>query len=222
MMIDKQIFDFLEKLKLNNNRDWFNTHKQTYERARKKIKDLSHTLKEGLSTFDQIEKAKIFRIYRDIRFSKDKTPYKTNFGMNFVRATALRRGGYYLHIEPDNTFVAGGFWRPESKDLKRIRKEIDLHADPFIEIIESDHFKNHFGALEGERLKSAPQGYSKDHEHIDLLNFKQFIMKKDFTDEEAMSHDFPEQVLTYFKAMQPFHDYMSMVLTTDENGELIV
>lgn len=222
MNIEKSTFTFLEDLKQHNDRDWFAEHKQRYTAANDNVKSLSNHLMARINEWDEIEKAKVFRIYRDVRFSKDKSPYKTNMGVNFVRATALRRGGYYLHIQPGNVFAAGGFWRPESKDLKRIRQELDMDIDEIEAIQQDKNFKKHFGSITGEKLKSSPRGYDKDHPHIEWLRMKQFLMVKNFTDAEILKEDFADKVNETFRAMLPFHNYMSSVLTTDVNGTPIV
>lgn len=216
--LDKSTLNFLKDLSKNNDRDWFNEHKPRYQEAQKNIKALSGSIKSMMDEYDLIEKVKVFRIYRDVRFSKDKTPYKNNLGCSFIRATELRRGGFYLHIEPGNVFVAGGFWQPASGDLKRIRQEIDLDAEPLKEIINDKSFVKHFGGIAGEQLKTSPRDYSADHPEIELLRYKQFLMTKNFTDKEALSEDFADKVNETFTAMMPFQNLMSVILTTDING----
>ena len=163
-----------------------------------------------------------FRINRDIRFSKDKSPYKTHFGGHLSRATKLLRGGYYFHIEPGNCFVGGGFWNPSAEDLKQIREQIAADPTPLLDIIHSADFKKHFGTLEGEKLKTAPKGFDKNHPAIELLNYKQFLLSKSFTDKEAQAENYAQKIIETFLAMRPFFDYMSEILTTDLNGELII
>lgn len=221
-MIPAPVFEFLSALKKNNNKAWFDENKPRYVEAQSILKAFASEVKDRLELHDEIEGVKVFRIYRDVRFSKDKTPYKNNLGMSFVRATPARRGGYYLHIEPNNCFLAGGFWNPESKDLKRIRQELDLDAQPLREIIANKTFIKHFGSLQGEEVKSAPRGYKKDHPNIDLLKKKQFLLIENFSDKEVMNADFLDRVAAGFKAMRPFHDFMSEVLTTNMNGESIL
>ena len=125
-MIDSEVFKFLNDIKSNNNREWFNTNKQIYKRSLEEIQNFTIDLVELMNSHDRIENYKIFRIYRDIRFSKNKTPYKTNFGISLVREKPQLRGGYYLHIKPSDSFSAIGFWKPEKSELLRIRKEIEL------------------------------------------------------------------------------------------------
>lgn len=130
----------------------------------------------------------------------------------------MRRGGYYVHIEPGNCFLGGGFWAPESADLKHIRKELAADPNSLKNIIQSATFKKHFGSLQGDQLKSAPQGFPKDHPAIDLLKYKQYLAMKKLTDQEVWSGEFLPTILETFEAMLPFFNYMSEVLSTDENG----
>ena len=136
-MIDSEVFKFLNDIKSNNNREWFNTNKQIYKRSLEQIQNFTIDLVELMNSHDRIENYKIFRIYRDIRFSKNKTPYKTNFGISLVREKPQLRGGYYLHIKPSDSFSAIGFWKPEKSDLLRIRKEIELVGKEFNDVISS-------------------------------------------------------------------------------------
>lgn len=216
-------FDFLNILKANNNRDWFNAHKTEYEKEHQQIAIFADALLENLRAHDLIEtlsgKKSLYRIYRDTRFSNDKTPYKTHWSGSFTRATKSRRGGYYFQIEQGNTFVAGGFWGPVPEDLKRVRDDIAFDAAPLRKILNSKSFKSRFGTLKGEQLKTAPKGFDTDHEAIDLLRYKQYLLIKHFSDEEVLSKDFLKEVSLTFKDMRPFFDYMSEVLTTDINGE---
>lgn len=224
--ISKANFDFLEKLKMNNNREWFNTNKDYYSASHQNTIDFADALLEELKKHDHIEtpsgKKSLFRIYKDTRFSKDKAPYKTHWGSSFSRATKLLRGGYYVHIEPNNCFVGGGFWNPNSEDLKRIREEIAIDANDLRKVINSKTFKQTFGELIGDKVKTAPKGFHKDHPDIDLLRFKQFLLVKKISDKEVFSENFHLLVNDTFKAMRPFFNYMSEVLTTDSNGESIV
>jgi uncharacterized protein (TIGR02453 family) len=163
-------------------------------------------------------KKAVMRIYRDVRFSKNKAPYKTYSGMSFKRGTQLLRGGYYVHIEPGNSFVGGGFWGPNKDDLLRIRKGIETDQEEFRTVLNSDKFKSVFGVLEGEQLKTCPKGFDKDSTAIDLLRYKQFLIKKDFSDDEVLKAGFLQNTNEVFEAMRPFFDLMSYILTTDANG----
>ena len=220
--IKKSSFDFLKEIKQNNTREWFTENKPRYVEAQQNAKDLSKDIASYLEKHDHIEGAKVFRIYRDVRFSKDKTPYKTNLGISFNRATDYLRGGMYINIEPGNTFVGGGFWGPNAADLKRIRTELALNASEFRAILNTKAFKKNFGSLSGETLKTSPRGFAKDHPDVDLLRHKQFLISRNFTDKEALSESFAQEASNTFKAMRPFFDFMSEVLTTNENGESIV
>ena len=223
--IKKSSIDFIQKLKRNNNRDWFAIHKSEYEQNRENLIEFADGLLVKLNQHDNIEtvsgKKSIYRIYRDIRFSKDKTPYKTYWSGSFKRATKLLRGGYYFHIEPKNSFLGGGFWGPSSADLKLIRENILIYGDELKEILNSKEFVNTFGKLQGEQLKTVPKGFDKNHKHIDLLRYKQFLLIKNFSDKEVLSTDFEDKLNEGFKAMRPFFNFMSEALTTDANGELL-
>ncbi len=216
---------FLLELKQNNNRDWFNAHKEAFATQQSYIETFAGSLLTAMSSHDLIEtpsgKKSLHRIYRDTRFSKDKTPYKNNWSGSFTRATKQRRGGYYFHIEPGNSFIAGGFWAPNTSDLKRIRDDISYDPAPLRKILNSKSFKETFGTLQGEQLKTAPKGFDPTNEAIDLLRYKQFLLIRPFTDKDTASNSFLEQANNTFKAMRPFFDYMSDVLTTDVNGEVV-
>jgi len=217
-MIDSEVFKFLNDIKSNNNREWFNTNKQIYKRSLEEIQNFTIDLVELMNSHDKIENYKIFRIYRDVRFSKNKTPYKNNFGISLVREKPMSRGGYYFHIEPSNSFSAVGFWQPEKDDLFRIRKEIDLDGKEFSDVISSKLITKKWGNLIGDSLKSSPRGFSKDHEYISLLRRKSFLFKKNYTDQEVVSKDFIDKLNQDFLVTRIFLDYMSNVLTTDLNG----
>ena len=217
-MIDSKVFKFLNDIKSNNNREWFNANKQRYKWSLEQIKNSIVELFDLMNSHDKIENYKIFRIYRDVRFSKNKTPYKNNFGISLVREKPKFRGGYYFHIEPSSSFSAVGFWQPEKDDLFRIRKEIELDGKEFSDVISSKLITKKWGNLIGDSLKSSPRGFSKDHEYISLLRRKSFLFKKNYTDEEVVSKDFINKLNQDFLVVRNFLDYMSNVLTTDLNG----
>lgn len=214
---------FLKELQQNNNREWFNAHKETYLKELETLEQFANGLLAELNTHDVIEtqsgKKALQRIYRDTRFSGDKTPYKTYWGGGFTRATAQRRGGYYFHIESGKTFIAGGFWSPNAADLKRIRDDINYDDTPLKQITESKQFTDTFGSLLGEQLKTAPKGFDASHKAIDLLRYKQYLLIRRFTDEEVLSPTFLKKADSTFRNMRPFFDYMSEVLSTNGNGE---
>ena len=220
--ISKTTLDFLKELKIHNNRDWFNEHKSAFQVEKDKATTFYNVLMEDLNTHDEIEKLKMFRIYRDVRFSKDKTPYKPHFAGHFVRGTKRLRGGYYLWIRPGESFLAGGFWEPNKDDLLRIRKEFEMDTTEIRSILNDKTFVKYFGKLEGNALKTAPRGFDKEHPDLDLIRMKQFIVTREFTDDEVMSPSFLNDINNSYKAMRPFFDYMSEILTTDLNGESII
>lgn len=222
LQIYASCFDFLNQVRENNNRDWFSLHKDEFLKEQGFIEDFAEGLLKELNIDDVIEtpsgKRSVYRIYRDTRFSKDKTPYKTYWSGSFRRASKYRRGGYYYHIEQGNSFIAGGFWGPSAPDLKQIREHIAFDATPLREILINDSFVATFKLLKGEQLKTTPKGFNADHENIDLLRYKQFLLVRHFTDEEVLKDDFFEAAVKTFKSMRPFFDYMSEALTTDING----
>ncbi|MEP6646925.1 MAG: DUF2461 domain-containing protein [Saprospiraceae bacterium] len=221
MGIETGTVKFLKDLDKNNNREWFLAHKAEYESALQNVNAFKDEIVRGLSKKDVIEDGKVFRIYRDVRFSKDKSPYKNNLGIHFTRATKAKRGGYYLHIQPGESFVGGGFWAPEPADLKRIRDEFAHDPKTIRKIISQKKFVAYFGTLSGDELKTAPSGYDKDDPAIDLIRKKQFTISRKFTDKDLTSPGFAKEVLLTYEAMRPFFDYMSEVLSTDSNGQRI-
>lgn len=224
MAISKSNLDFLNTLKKNNNREWFAENKSKYEDAHQNMIEFSDEVLNLLNQHDDIEtpngKKSLYRIYRDVRFSKDKSPYKTHWGAYYKRATKHLRGGLGFHTESGGkTMVGGGFWGPNKEDLEHIRNQIAVDPEPLRKILKSKSFKEHFGEMTGDQLKTAPKGFPKDHEAIELLRYKQFLMGKKFTDAEVLSPDFSKKIDATFKAMRPFFDYFSDILTTDLNGE---
>lgn len=217
--IEKSSFQFLEKLKKNNHRDWMQEHKKEYQKNEKQLKAFYAHIEKGLNKEDEIAKVKVFRINRDIRFSKDKTPYNVHRSVSFSRAGAHRRGGYYLRLEPGNSLMAGGFFSPEPKDLSRIRKEFEMDASEIREILNASKFKKEFGGFNQEyKVKTAPKGFSKEDPNIDLIRLKSYFVTHQYSDKEVFSEDFSEKLLSHFQLLRPYFDYMSEVLTTDLNG----
>ncbi len=221
--IPREVFSFFKRLDKNNNRDWFNDNKPEFKELEKEVKQFYNQLFERINAHDEIDKLKIFRIYRDVRFSKDKTPYKTHFGGSLHRKKPELRGGYYLHIQPNNeSFIATGFWEPQKDDLFRIRKEFEMDASEMRKIMSNKKFKSVWGDLVGDELKTAPKGFDKEHENIDLIRKKMYIFTRKFTDKEVTSQEFLDTIDDSFKAIRPFFDYMSDVLTTNLNGESLI
>lgn len=218
-MILKENIDFLKLLKANNDRQWFSNNKDSFYKTKQNIDSFFNEIGNELRKVDSIENIKIYRIYKDIRFSKDKTPYKTHFSVSFSRTKPQLRGGYYLQIGAEESFIAGGFWEPNKEDLERIRREFEIDSTEIRTIINSSSFKKNFGSLIGDELKSAPKGFDKNHENIDLIRKKQYLVIRRFNNDEILNESFKNEVINSFRAMRPFFDYMSEVLVTNLNGE---
>lgn len=222
-LLPKSVFTFLKNIKKHNNRVWFNANKNFYLEQYESVLHFADVLIAKMNQHDKIEtpsgKKAVFRIYRDVRFSKDKSPYKTHLGLHLSRATKLLRGGYYLHIEPGKCFVGGGFWGPSPEDLKHIREQIAVDPKPLRKILKNKSFKTHFGELKGEKLVFAPKGFDKNHPAADLLKYKQFLISRSIPDSVVMSPKGMNEVVNSFRAMRPFFNYMSEILTSNTNGE---
>lgn len=220
--IKKDSIDFLNAISKNNNRDWFSKHKDRYTEAHNNMIAFADGLLAEMNTHDIIEtasgKASLFRIYKDVRFSKDKSPYNAHWSGSFKRATKKLRGGYYFHIQPGNSFIAAGFWGPSTTDIQRIRQDIDANYEEWRKMLSNKTLVKTFGSMKGEQLISAPRGYAKDHPAIDLLRYKQFLFRHDINDEDLLKPGFAKTLSDTFKKMRPFLDFMSEVLTTDANG----
>ena len=226
IVIKKESVDFLKTLSKNNNRDWFNRHKERYIEARDNISDFANALLYEMNKHDKIEtlsgKDSLHRIYKDVRFSKDKTPYNTHWSGIFKRSTKRLRGGYYFKIKPGGSVLVGGFWGPEPQDLKRIRQDIDVNHKTWKKLFSGKLFLRTFGKMTGEQVNTTPRGYAKDHPAIDLLRYKQFLLVYPFSDKEVCSPDFLHKANAVYKKMRPFFNYMSDVLTTNANGESVI
>ncbi len=217
-MIQSSTFQFLNDLKAQNDRDWFKANKKTYDAAKEDFIQMTQQMLNGIAEFDPwaadlAPKDCMFRINRDTRFSKNKDPYKTNFGANMSRGGRKSMyPGYYVHISPGDSFVAGGMYMPDPKDLAKVRQEIDYNAGPLREIISDPHFIKLFGTLEGDKLKTAPKGYPKDHPEIDLLRHKGFIVFRKFKDSEVKGKNFYQLGMEGFKAILPLNQYLRSAL----------
>ena len=224
--IQKTSFDFLKELSKNNNREWFAKNKNRYLAVHENMIAFADALLTEMRKHDNIEtgsgKDSLFRIYRDTRFSKDKTPYKTYRAGSFKRATKKLRGGYYFQIGPGASMAAGGFFNPEPADLLRIRQDINLNYPDWKKILSGKKMAGTFGAIKGEKVSTAPKGYSRDNPAIELLKHKQFYFERKFADKEVLGSDFLEALNQTFKNLRPYFDYMSDVLTTDLNGVSVV
>ena len=219
MKLSPKIFDFFKDLKNNNNRVWFLKNKSSFNPNQEQVKIFGEMVKDRLNNFDNIDKFKLFRIYRDVRFSKNKTPYKTHFGLTWHRMKPKLRGGYYLHIENKRSFLACGFWAPIPQDLKRIRDEISHDSRELKSILFDDEFQSVWGQLKGDEVKTAPRGFDKNHPDIELIKKKQYILTINLTNNDVCSENFIERIEQVLFKVKPFVDYMSEVLTTDDNGE---
>lgn len=218
-IITKDTFKYMGDLDKNNNREWFKKNKGRYDVAQANAKDFLLSVETELNKFDVIEKKKLFRVYRDVRFSKDKTPYNPDFRMSFTREGAFRRGGYYLRIaKGGGTMVGGGFYNPNAQDLKLIRDHIISDDKPLRKILKSKKFKDTFGQLLGDQVKTAPKGFNKDHPSIDLLRYKSMYVFKEFKDKEVLDKSFIKEVVKVYKNIQPFFEYMTDILTHDLDG----
>jgi uncharacterized protein (TIGR02453 family) len=164
-------------------------------------------------------KESLYRIYNDVRFSKDKAPYNPRFAGHFRRHKPLMRGGYYFWIKPGASKVGCGFTYPNAEDLLRIRQDIDLNYKSWKRLLHLKAIQSAFGTMQGDQVKTSPRGFAKDHPAIDLLRYKQFWFERSFTDKEVLADDFVEQVNKTFKSIRPFFNHMSEVLSTDLNGE---
>jgi len=215
-----KILDFLVKLKENNDRDWFKANKQYYEEARNEFKVIVENLIPALAVSNPLlanleAKDTIFRIYRDVRFSKDKSPYK--IGMGAIMAPGGRKSlyaGYYLHIEPDNSFLAGGSYSPPTERLKNIRWEIYSNCEEFKSIINYVDFKKLFGEIEGSKLVRPPVGFPNDFKDIDLLKFKDYTVFHRIEDEIVESPDFLLSSVNIFNKMNPFIEFLNRALSS--------
>ena len=216
--INQEIFTFLNQLKLNNNRDWFEDNRQRFKNIQNEIEILSTRIVDELNKHDNVENFKIFRKYIDLRFLKNKVPYKINFGISFKRISPSLRGGYYLHIKPNDTFIACGFFKPNKEDLLRIRREFEFNSNEFREIINEKSIKKNWGNIDGNPVKTNPRGFSKEHSNIDLIRMKRYLFFKKYRDNSVFSSNFINNISHDFMSMRPFLDYMSNVLTTDLNG----
>jgi uncharacterized protein (TIGR02453 family) len=210
------ILKFLKDIKKNNDRTWFEKNKPRYLEVKQGFEDfIGEALKEFVkfdSKLGGLDHKKLpFRIYRDVRFSKDKSPYKVNMGAGFSpNGKLVQEPGYYIHIEPGNkSFVAGGIYMPDAPNLAKIRQEIDYNGDALKKIVNGKGFKNSFdGFDEFDKLKTMPKGYAKDHPHIEILKLKSIIVSHTFTDKEVLDPKFLKYVAGHAKAINPLNDFI--------------
>jgi len=214
-VISPKTLDFLKKLHKNNNREWFTENKHLYTESQQNVIAFLEDLLKKMSEFDE-ELAKIdakkslFRIYRDTRFSKDKIPYKTNFGASLGMGKGSQKGGYYLHLEPGKSFIAGGIYMPEPAVLKELRKEISLYGNEFLAILNNKEFKKHFPELDqDDKLKKIPQGFEKEDPMAEFLKLKNFIVVYYLKDEEILNKDAAKNLTKIFKLMKPLNNFLN-------------
>ena len=215
-MIKPETLKFLKDIKRNNNKEWFHSNKERYQTARGNflefITKVLDQMKEADPDLAALEPSRcLFRINRDIRFSKDKKPYKTNFGANPSKGgRKVYRAGYYFHLEPGMSFVAGGIWMPEGEDLAKIRQEIDYCFPEFKEIIGNKNFKKKFGELDREaELIRPPKGYEADNPAINFLKLKSFTVTAGLTDDQVMSGKVVHTTVEHFKAITPLVHFLN-------------
>ena len=214
----KTLIDFLKDLRENNNKEWFDINRERYDQARAQMLFFTELMIQEIHKFDPEipllnPRDCLFRIFRDVRFSPDKTPYKTHMG-SFIAPNGRKsiRAGYYIHIEPGNSFLGGGIWAPAAEPLRAIRSEIYDNAQGFKEVIEKPGFKKYFKSIEGDKLKTAPKGFPKDFEDIDLLRYKSYAFGFRVNDQIIMGNKFVEMVLDAFKELYLANRYLNSAL----------
>ena len=213
-----KVLEFLKELAANNNREWFQDNKKWYDQSREKVLFLTDVLINEIGKFDPEvrglqPKDCMFRIFRDVRFSHDKRPYKTNFGSFICKGGRKSMNpGYYFHLEPGGCFVGGGIYMPPAEPLRTIRSFMADHAEEFLEFTEDPDFKKDFPEMYDDRLKTAPKGFPKDHEHMDLLRYKSFIYSKTFSDKVVKSDKYIETMVDTFHQLYPVNSFLYRAL----------
>jgi uncharacterized protein (TIGR02453 family) len=223
-MLEPQTLKFLNQLKKNNNKPWFDAHRAQYEAARIDFSNFIQLVIDAVQKWDttitgQTSRDCLFRINRDIRFSKDKTPYKAHFGASIKRG-GRKSGfaGYYFHCEPGNSFIGGGLWMPEAPSLKNMRQEIDYNWDEFSAILKDKKFKKVYGDLykgDDQRLSTVPKGYEKDNPAIEYLKLKSFIAETKVSDEELLKASLHKKTASAFETLQPLLQFINRTIETD-------
>ena len=214
--ISSSTLQFLKTLEKNNNRDWFNEHKNLYLEAKEEVELFVENLIQEIATFDEEilkidPKKAVFRIYRDIRFSKNKIPYKTHFGASLGMGKGTKISGYYLHIEPGKSFIAGGVYNPDPAVLKQIRNEIAASGADLVKIIEHQDFRNNFRGLSVEhKLQRVPTGFEKDHPMADYLKLKSFTVSHPISDEDLLDNHAAENFAKILRTIKPLNDFLEL------------
>lgn len=218
-MLAKETLDFLRELELSNNREWFTAHKKDFEKAKENIAAFVGYLIGEISKFDPAigglqPDACVFRIYRDVRFSKDKSPYKTNLGAYLSPGGRKSMGpGYYFHLQPGKSFIAGGKHMPDSPELLKIRTAIAEDTDGFLKILNKKSCRDTFGEMRGDRLKTAPKGFDPAHKAIEMLKLKEFMAYTEFPDDAFVtSPEFPKHLVKTCREMYPLVTFLRSAL----------
>ena len=218
-MINSETLKFLKTLEKNNNKEWFDHNRKTYEQAKANYLDfvgevLGRMKKIDTSLADLEPKQCVFRINRDVRFSKNKSPYKTNMGASFSKGgKKVQFAGYYFHLEPGASFIGGGFWMPMAPELNKIRQEIDYGLEEFNTILNKKKFKTSFGSLsESEKLTRPPKGYEAENPAIELLKLKSFIVMKEVKDAELTGKELANKIVDHFETMMPLVDFLNKAI----------
>lgn len=217
MTISADTFAFLQELSANNNREWFAEQKPRFQTIQANLLDFTGDLLQQLAHLDErmldiAPKNCLFRIYKDARFSKDKSPYKTHFGIHMVTSgdrADFGRAGFYLHIEPSGSFLAGGAHAPTPEWLKRIRANLAEDGDKFTKLTQQADFKKTFGHIEGTQLVRNPVGYPADHAQIEWLKYKTMTVSHALSDKEVLSPKFTTKCLQVFAVYKPFRDFLN-------------
>ena len=212
--ISSKVFDFLKLIEKNNNREWFNDNKNLFTEAQSDFQNFTEELITEMGKFDEHilkidAKKSLLRIYRDTRFSKDKTPYKTYFGTSLGMGKMNSKAGFYLHVEPGKSFLGSGIYLPDSPILKEIRKEISVFKDEFLTSIENQDFKKYYGALDQEhKLKNIPQGFEKENPMGEFLKLKSFIGVHNITNKDLMEKNAVKNISKIFEAAKPLNNFL--------------
>ncbi len=216
VIISKDTFTFLTKIKSNNNKPWFEKNRPLYEKARAEYLGFMTGLVEGIRKIESIPEKEpskyMHRIYRDIRFSKDKTPYKTHFSSIVERGPENRKCPFYIHVQPGKSMIGGGIWDPLPENLKMIRQEIDYNSAGLKKITNSKEFLKHFGKIYGEKLTRPPKGYEESNPNIELLKFKQLYVQRSLDDDLVLSRQLIPEILKSYKAALPFFTFFDVAM----------
>jgi len=212
----QKVLNFISELKENNNRDWFNANKTSYQESLEVYRGFAGDLLKGISIFDPTignlePKDTIFRIYKDVRFSKDKLPYKTHFGCWIAKGGRKSSdAGYYFHLEPGSSFMAAGVWMPPSEQLKLIRQEIMYQPESFLKLINTPEMKQHYerGGKE-DRLKKGPSGFPKDFKYMEEIKYKHYIWSRNYSDSDIKQSGFASRVVKDYQGLFPMVSYLN-------------